>query len=449
MKLIAGGLLLVAAVVYVLCRAARRRPRRLGLRAGRRRGVDGRRAGRLVRRHRAVPAPAGAADPAHGDHPEQEGPDRRRAGRLRPAVLPDDRDRRRAGGRGRRSRSGSASGWPTRRTPPGWPRSSASAIGGMAAVLRDDELRDSVASFADKRLRDTDIAPLLARLIDAVCDAGQHQAALTVALRGMRTFLDENRGGVPRAAGRRSRRSGCRTGSTTGCSPRASALLQTFLADVVDDRRARAAARLRHPAARAGPAAARRTPSRSRKVEAAKIELLDHPSVRDYLANLWSTLKKLVLDGVGRPGLGPAPLGRVGDRARRRGAARRPGGRRAKVDEALQRLAGHVVTHYADDLDRRHLHDRRALGHRGDRAGGWSCRSGRDLQFIRINGTVVGSLAGPGDLRAQPAALRPRRQRRRTAADDVQRGEPDQAGAEHVQRRRAAAARAGSTACSR
>lgn len=67
------------------------------------------------------------------------------------------------------------------------------AISGLATVLRDDELRHSVAAFADKRLREMDIAALLARLIEAICDAGQHQAALGTFLRGARHFLDDNR----------------------------------------------------------------------------------------------------------------------------------------------------------------------------------------------------------------------------------------------------------------
>src|SRR5207245_367182 len=67
------------------------------------------------------------------------------------------------------------------------------AIGGMANVLRDDKLRHAVATFADKRLRDLDVAPLLARLIDAVRSSGQHQAALTSVLRGLMRFLDDNR----------------------------------------------------------------------------------------------------------------------------------------------------------------------------------------------------------------------------------------------------------------
>jgi uncharacterized membrane-anchored protein YjiN (DUF445 family) len=64
-----------------------------------------------------------------------------------------------------------------------------------------------------------------------------------------------------------------------------------------------------------------------------------------------------------------------------------------KVEEALQRLVGHVVTNYAQDItdvitttierwDSDETSRRLEL------------QVGRDLQFIRINGTVVGSLAG-------------------------------------------------------
>ncbi len=58
---------------------------------GRRRRGDGGRPGRLVRRHRALQASAGAADPAHGDHRRAEGPDRTLAREFRAAALPEPR----------------------------------------------------------------------------------------------------------------------------------------------------------------------------------------------------------------------------------------------------------------------------------------------------------------------------------------------------------------------
>ena len=84
----------------------RRRQRGVGLHRSRGRGVDGRWTGRLVRGDRAVPASVAAADPAHRDHPAQEGSDRRGAGRVRPGLLPDQRDRRGAGRRGSRAAAG-------------------------------------------------------------------------------------------------------------------------------------------------------------------------------------------------------------------------------------------------------------------------------------------------------------------------------------------------------
>ena len=81
-------------------------------------------AGRLVRRHRALPPPAGAADPAHGDHPDEEGRARRQPRRLRRRELPR-RGRRARQARPRRGgRRGSGRGSARRPTPTGSPPSS-------------------------------------------------------------------------------------------------------------------------------------------------------------------------------------------------------------------------------------------------------------------------------------------------------------------------------------
>ena len=76
------------AVVFAVARALEPRYPGAGLCQGLRRSGDGRRARRLVRGHRAVPPSARPADPAHGDHPAQQGPDRRGARQLPPGEFP-------------------------------------------------------------------------------------------------------------------------------------------------------------------------------------------------------------------------------------------------------------------------------------------------------------------------------------------------------------------------
>jgi uncharacterized membrane-anchored protein YjiN (DUF445 family) len=264
------------------------------------------------------------------------------------------------------------------------------AISGLASVLRDDELRDSVAAFADKRLRETDLSPVLARLIDAVCDAGQHQSVLTSVLRGTRNFLDQNRAvfrdrvavespdWVPEWLDERVFAKGF-------------SLLQSFLADVVadDDHALRRGfdEQLRALAERL-----RTDPEQIAKVEAAKVELLDHPSVRGYLADLWGTLKQLILDGAANP---DSDLRRsVESLTVRIGEVLRDDPQiAAKVDDAAQRLAGHVATHYAEDLTAV-ISTTVARWDTEETSNRLELQVGRDLQFIRINGTVVGALAG-------------------------------------------------------
>ena len=64
-----------------------------------------------------------------------------------------------------------------------------------------------------------------------------------------------------------------------------------------------------------------------------------------------------------------------------------------RVNEALERLAGHVATHYADDLTDV-ISTTVARWDTEETSRRLELQVGRDLQFIRINGTVVGALAG-------------------------------------------------------
>jgi len=264
------------------------------------------------------------------------------------------------------------------------------AISGTAHVLRDDEIRDSVASFVDKRLRETDFSPLLAKLIDAVCDAGQHQKALTSALKGTRHFLDQNRAVFRQRVGEESPE-WVPEWLDERVFNKGFSLLQAFLGDVVSDPdhalRKGYDTQLRTLAERL-----RSDPEQIAKVEAAKLELLDHPDIRGHLANLWSSAKQMLLTGAADPDSElrrsvESLTVRVGEVLRDDPTAG------AKVDEALQRLAGHIATHYADDLTDV-ISTTVARWDTEETSRRLEMQVGRDLQFIRINGTVVGALAG-------------------------------------------------------
>lgn len=264
------------------------------------------------------------------------------------------------------------------------------AISGTASVLRDDEVRTTVAAFAEKRLRELDIAPLLARLIDAVCDAGQHQAALSTFLRGASHFLDANRAEFRSRLGTESPE-WVPDWVDDRVFNKGFALLQSFLLDVEADPehglRRGFDAQLREFAQRL-----RSDPEQIARVEAARDQLLDHPKIREYLTNLWDSLKDLVLREAADP---ESDLRRsVESLTMRIGEVLRDDSEVAvKVDEALQRLAGHVASNYADDLTAV-ISTTVARWDTDETSRRVELQVGRDLQFIRINGTVVGALAG-------------------------------------------------------
>ncbi|MGH8962407.1 MAG: DUF445 domain-containing protein [Jatrophihabitantaceae bacterium] len=264
------------------------------------------------------------------------------------------------------------------------------AVGGLASVLHDDELRTAVATFADKRLRELDASPLLARLLDAVCDSGQHQLVLTSVLRATMRFLDENRG-VFRDRLADESPEWVPEWVDDKVFARGFTAVQSFLADVSvqDEHELRRTydAKLRDLAQRL-----RTDPEQMAKVEQAKLQLLDHPKVREWLSTLWVNGKALVVDGAADP---DSDLRRTVESltARAGEVLRDDPTVAAKVDEVLQRVVGHVVTNYADDL----------AGVISATVERWDTdetsrrlelQVGRDLQFIRINGTVVGALAG-------------------------------------------------------
>jgi uncharacterized membrane-anchored protein YjiN (DUF445 family) len=117
---------------------------------------------------------------------------------------------------------------------------------------------------------------------------------------------------------------------------------------------------------------------------------------RDEIANAaataWKTLKRLVLEGVDDPS--SALRTRITDAVIRIGESLRDDADlRDKVDNWMVRAAQHLVSQYGVEItaiitETIERWDAEEASRRIE------LHVGRDLQFIRINGTVVGALAG-------------------------------------------------------
>ena len=266
----------------------------------------------------------------------------------------------------------------------------ATAMAGMSSFVRDDEIRAAVAAYADKRLREADLAPLLSRVLGAVCESGQHQVALSAGLRGLMRFLEDNR---PIFRSRLAEESPEWVPEWVDdrVFNRLFTGLQSFLADVMaddgHDLRRQFDQRLRDYAT-----ALRSDPAKAASIDAAKLQLLDHPEVRAWLSTLWTHLKGAVVAGASDPG---SELRRtVASLTVQLGTSLRDDPTmRAKVEALLQRLVGHVSARYADDIAAV-ISTTVARWDAEDTSRRLELQVGRDLQFIRINGTVVGALVG-------------------------------------------------------
>jgi uncharacterized membrane-anchored protein YjiN (DUF445 family) len=123
-----------------------------------------------------------------------------------------------------------------------------------------------------------------------------------------------------------------------------------------------------------------------------KEQLMARDEVAHAAATAWTTLKRLVLEGVDDPS--STLRSRIADTVVRIGESLRDdAGLRDKVDNWLIRAAQHLVSQYGVEITAI-ITDTIEHWDAGEASRRIELHVGRDLQFIRINGTVVGSLAG-------------------------------------------------------
>lgn len=261
---------------------------------------------------------------------------------------------------------------------------------GAISMLDDDDMRQLIESMARTHLLEPAWGPPLGRLSERIIASGGHREAVDLLLERLANWVDEN----PDAFG-------------ALASSRLPSWVPGFIDRLVDDRLYREAQRFvaevrDNPDHRLraaiddylGSLAERlqRDPATMSTLEAAKNRAFDDPRVRELAATAWSGARDALLDALSDP-RGPLRVGME--------SVLRDIGTRLRTDPSLGITVNAWLTDAATHLVSTYRHD--IAGIITDTVSRWDpsemtekieVQVGRDLQFIRINGTVVGSIAG-------------------------------------------------------
>jgi uncharacterized membrane-anchored protein YjiN (DUF445 family) len=263
-------------------------------------------------------------------------------------------------------------------------------LSAVSDLLRDEDIQPAVTALVDRKLHETAAAPVVAKVLEVLVEENRHQEVLSAALRGLARFLDENRV-VFRAQLGEASPSWVPDWLDDKVFDRAFTGVQRFLEEVGDDPR-HELRRSYEDRLRAYVHALRTDPETAARVEELKKDLLEHPAVRTWSGSLWTTAKNAVLLAAADPGseLRTRVAGMI---QRLADLLQHDQNLRDIVQRQGHRVAGYLVERFSGDLADL-VSKTVARWDTEETSRRIELQVGRDLQWIRVNGTVVGGLAG-------------------------------------------------------
>ncbi|MEV7874626.1 DUF445 domain-containing protein [Microbacterium sp. NPDC089188] len=260
----------------------------------------------------------------------------------------------------------------------------------VLTALDDDDVQGLIEDLAREHLLSPDWGPSIGGWLQRVVGSGAHHGAVDLALDNIAVWLANNRdtfqglvsrrlpSWVPSMAARLVDDTVYREAVQFVDAVRADPRHQARGA--IDGYLARLADNLQHD------------PATMVRLEEAKAAVFDSPRVRQLAADAWNTAKAGLLRSLADP---------ASALRRRASAALAEVGERLQHDETLQRRVDGWVTDAAVFVVGRYRHDIASII--TDTVERWDAEEttekielmvGRDLQYIRLNGTIVGALAG-------------------------------------------------------
>ena len=264
------------------------------------------------------------------------------------------------------------------------------ALRGLLVVLDDEQMRTMIERVIAERVERTEVSPALGHLLGQIVADGAHTGIVDVLAERTYAWVVANRVTLVRVVGKQA----------PAWSPR-------FVDDLVADRihmellRFLAAVRddpdheVRQAIDRLLVQFAedlRENPATRERVERAKVDMFNHPDVQRSVNRIWETAQRVILEAADDP---DSEL-----RVRGAGALAQAGEALATDADLQASLDGWIIDTVVNLVGDYKVQLTSVISDTVERWDGPETARrielavGRDLQFIRINGTVVGALAG-------------------------------------------------------
>ncbi len=269
----------------------------------------------------------------------------------------------------------------------------ATGLSGAVNVLRDEEVQAVADKAVVARLRTMQVAPLLARGFELLTAGGRHQSLLDDALRLAARFVGENEELI---------RDKIKAESPWWVPGMVENRLHDRIVTGVESTLASVSADPEHPLRKRYDEAVQRfveslrtSPDVIARAEELKLEFLEHPSVSDFSREVWTDVKgritryatRLSEETQAEPDAIERWLSGIGGKVLSDPALS------AKVDGWVVEIVTYAVEQAREEVSAL-IATTVAQWDADATSAKIELQIGRDLQFIRINGTVVGGLVG-------------------------------------------------------
>jgi uncharacterized membrane-anchored protein YjiN (DUF445 family) len=270
-------------------------------------------------------------------------------------------------------------------------RGASRVIADMIEALDDDRLGSMAKAGLAQRLRQVDLAPLIGQAIEAAMREERHRPVIDALIRWAGRTLDANAPLIRQMAHERAGALLRWTGLDERIANAILTGLQTMLAEAADDPDHVLRGKVEEGLATLA-SGLQTDPALQARVARVRDEVIANPAMQRWLDGLWQQARATLLRAARDPRA--ALAGRMGEALRQLGSTLEQDARiRRLLNRFARRVAVGVAASYGGGI----------VKLVSETVRGWDAGTitdrleqavGRDLQYIRINGTLVGGLVG-------------------------------------------------------